>query len=322
MKYCKITAVLCAFEIALILSGCTLKKSETESKQNENSEEAVKMEKTERTFIKNEIAGDCPESYKEMREDVYYGGVLHPSYYSNTCKMERYLSILLPAGYDENKKYPVVYFQHGIFGDENCMVNDPANCFKEISANLAADGKAPEMIIVFGNMYATDDPAQKPGFDEKAVAPYDNYINELVNDIMPFVEKNYAVKEGRENTAICGFSMGGRESLYIGLQRPDLFGYIGAISPAPGLVPAHDWAMEHKGMLEESEVHFAEGAPLPKLFMLCCGTNDGTVGQFPKSYHNLLVKNNVDHVWFEVMGADHNADAIRSGLYYFLSNIF
>ena len=114
----------------------------------------------------------------------------------------------------------------------------------------------------------------------------------------------------------------GRESLYIGLNRSDLFGYIGAIAPAPGLVPSKDWAMSHPGMMQESELHFKEGNPLPEFLMVCCGTQDSVVGQFPKTYHRILETNKVEHTWFEVLNADHNDLAIRSGFCYFAMNIF
>lgn len=81
----------------------------------------------------------------------------------------------------------------------------------------------------------------------EGIAPYDNFINDLANDLMPFIEENYSVLTGRENQAIAGFSMGGREALYIGFTRPDLFGYVLAIAPAPGLTPGTDWAMTHPG---------------------------------------------------------------------------
>ena len=54
---------------------------------------------------------------------------------------------------------------------------------------------------------------------------------------MAWLKKNFSILEGRENTAITGFSMGGREALAIGLAHPELFAYIGAIAPAPGLTP-------------------------------------------------------------------------------------
>jgi len=315
--------ILCALTLLSCASTNTGSSKDSGSTKNQNTETEANME-TKKDFITNGYAGDCPSEYADFRLDgVNYGKIDHVIYHSNTCKMDRPFSILLPASYDGVKKYPVVYFQHGIFGDENCIIRDENNRIRQITANLAADGKAPEMIFVFGHMFATDDPNQKPGFNAKNVLPYDNFINELVNDLMPYVESHYSVLTGRENTAVCGFSMGGRESLYIGLQRPDLFAYIGAIAPAPGLVPSRDGFMAHEGQFaSEEEMKFPEEMPLPELLMVCCGTIDGTVGQFPKSYHKIFEKNGVEHVWFEVLSANHDSMAIRSGLYYFVSHIF
>ena len=108
----------------------------------------------------------------------------------------------------------------------------------------------------------------------------------------------------------------------MGPAGAQLFGYVGAIAPAPGLVPGKDWAMSHPGMISEEEMKFKEDAVLPEVLMVCCGTNDGTVGQFPKTYHNIFKRNEVDHIWFEVMGADHNSHAIRSGFYQFMLRVF
>lgn len=302
--------ILAAFSA---LSGCasTNKKTETEE-----------VFIVKREFITGGLAGDCPVEVKTKRAEVPTGTVTHVKYYSNTCKMERPFNIWLPASYDGQKEFPVVYFQHGIFCDENTIINDEKNAIKEIVSNLVADGEAKDMIIVFGNMFATTDPNQKPSFNEKDVLPYDNFINELVNDLMPYVETHYKVLKGRENTAVCGFSMGGRESLFIGLSRPDLFGYVGAIAPAPGLVEAKDWAMTHKGQLAESDLAFKENQEIPEFFMICCGTNDSVVGQYPKTYHKILEKNETAHTWFEVIGADHNDLAIRSGFYWFVKHLF
>jgi hypothetical protein len=49
--------------------------------------------------------------------------------------------------------------------------------------------------------------------------------------------------------------------------------------------------------------------------MICCGTRDGVVGKFPESYHNIMTTNKVEHLWYEVPGADHDSNAIKSGLY-------
>lgn len=269
-----------------------------------------------------EIEDDCPVETYEKREGVEYGTVHHVTYFSNTTNCERGFNIILPPNYSEDKKYPLIFLLHGIFGNEHVLIDDENNKIVEILGNLKADGKAKEMILVLPHMYATGDPNMQPSFDPKSVLPYDNFINDLVNDLLPYVREHYSVLTDRDHQAIAGFSMGGRETLFIGLQRPDIFGYVCAIAPAPGLVPGKDWAMEHPGQLSEDEVKFKEGDELPHLLMVCCGSQDGTVGQFPKSYHEIFERNGVKHVWYEVPGADHNSQAIRSGLNNFLKTIF
>ena len=330
-----ISGLILLIGVAIMNTSCNKKTPENSFVQNQQEGSLSSLLQNHPAEAKTEVTSDANTdiSQKEMvaplsadvyqnRDDVKYGSVKHETYYSNTCKMERGFSILLPASYDGQKKFPVVYFQHGIFGDEYGTINDENNKINQITANLAADGKAKEMIMVFGHMYATDNPEQKPGFDAVAIKPYDNFLNELINDLMPYIESHYSVLTGRQNTALCGFSMGGRESLYMGLVRPDLFGYIGAISPAPGLVPGKDNFMVHEGSLKEDEVHYPESMPKPEYVMICCGTTDSVVGQFPKSYHLLFEKNGIEHDWFEIMGADHDNKAIRTGLYYFIQKIF
>lgn len=76
--------------------------------------------------------------------------------------------------------------------------------------------------------------------------------------------------------------------------------------------------MTHPGQLAEEELCFADQENLPELLMLCCGTKDGVVGQFPSGYHRILEQNGTEHLWYEVPGADHDSQAIRSGLYNFM----
>lgn len=265
--------------------------------------------------INDEIDVKCPASVTITRKDVTYGAFTHGTYYSETCGMDRGYCILLPADYSTEKKYPVLYLLHGIFGNEYSFSQDSSNKIKEIVGNMAADGYIEETIIVCPDMYAKTDPAQKPGFDGESCLPYDNFINDLVNDLMPYIEKEYSVLTGRENTYLAGFSMGGRETLFITLQKPELFGYVCAISAAPGIVATTDKFMTHPGMLEESEVKFTEDAVTPEVFILCCGSKDSVVGQYPKSYHEMLEANGSEHIWYEIPGADHDNDAIKSGLF-------
>ena len=273
-----------------------------------------------RAATMEEIPERCPAEILQLNRETTYGQIKHETYFSNTCKCDRGFNIFLPASYDNEHIYPVLYLLHGIFGNEYSFTGDQNLKIKELLSNMSSSGLSEEMIVVFPDMYATSDPDIKPGFDAASVAPYDNFINDLVNDLMPFIEKNYSVKTGRDNTAICGFSMGGRETLYISIKRSDLFAYAGAIAPAPGVVPARDWAMEHNGQMTEEEFKYSQ--PLPKLAMICCGTKDSVVGQFPKSYHELFEKNAVSHYWYEVTGADHDNTTIQSGLFHFLQFVF
>lgn len=289
----------------------------SEALKNDNPTAVTDVEKSGEV----EIVTECPNEAVAKREGVEYPRFTHFTYYSETCGMERGANILLPAGYSESKKYPVLYMLHGIFGDENSFVGDSSNGMQTIWTNMALDGVAEEMIVVLPNMYAKTEESQAPGFSAEACLPYDNFVNDLAADLMPYIEANYSVLCGRENTAVAGFSMGGRETLYISLLKPELFGYVCAISPAPGLVPGEDHFMKHPGSLKEEEVCFADGVTQPQI-MILCGTKDSVVGTFPKSYHELMEKNGVEHIWYEVPGADHDNRTIKSGIYNFLHRVF
>ena len=285
-------------------------------KTDEITEEVMSADEKDTEIVWNdEIEERCPAVYTSNRSGVDYGAYTHGTYYSETCKTERGYSILLPADYSTEKQYPVLYMLHGIFGDEYSFSNDTGNRIKEIVGNLAADGLIEETIVVCPNMYAADDPEQKPGFTAEACLPYDNFINDLVNDLMPHIEKEYSVLTGRKNTYLAGFSMGGRETIYITLQRPELFGYVCAISAAPGVVPTTDKFMEHPGQMSEEEMHFAEDAVAPNVFIICCGSRDSVVGTYPQTYHEILERNGSAHIWYEINGADHDNNAVNSGIY-------
>ena len=280
-----------------------------------DNEVSAEISDKKEVVLDDSIEERCPLKYSSSRQDVRYGEFSHGTYYSQTCSAERGYSILLPADYSEDEQYPVLYLLHGIFGDEYSFSNDPGNSIREIVGNMAADGLINETVVVCPNMYASSDPSQKPAFTAEACIPYDNFINDLVNDLMPHIEKEYSVLTGRENTYLAGFSMGGRETIFITLRRPELFGYVCAISPAPGIVPTADKFMTHPGQMAEREMKFADDAVRPEVFIICCGTKDSVVGTYPESYHVLLEANGTDHIWYEITGADHDNNAIRSGLY-------
>ena len=267
-----------------------------------------------------EVSIKAPAEYTKKKSDVSYGEIITTTYYSTTCGRDKNVIIALPAGYTEEKVYPVTYVLHGVGGSEKDMIGNGSNGVYVIAANLAAEGKAKEMILVFPNMYSSATQASFSGIDHENMAAYDNFVNDMANDLMPFINENYSTATGRENTAVVGFSMGGRESLCLGFSRPDLFGYVGAIAPAPGLTPGKDMFLDHIGTFKEEELVFAEDSPY--FLMICSGDKDSVVGKFPLSYHNILTTNEVSHIWWEIPGSNHGDPAISSGLYNFCRAAF
>ena len=195
------------------------------------------------------------------------------------------------------------------------------NGIEYILGNHLADGNAKEMIVVLPNMFAA--PAgSKPALSDEGLKGYDNFVNDLTNDLMPYIERNYSVATGRDNTAIAGFSMGGRETLFIGVTTANKFGYVGTMCPAPGVTPGKDQFMSHKGQLREDQFKVSNHAYDPYVLMIAAGTNDNVVGTFPKQYHNILTRNGQSHLYYEVPGAGHDNTSIASGLNNFIRAIF
>lgn len=268
--------------------------------------------------IKNTITTNVPGSATQQNG----GGKMESiKYYSNLARKQKAADVLLPANYDKNKKYPVMYVNHGIFGTEKSM-QDESNGIRSMANNLAASGEAKEMIIVYTAMYTCPTKDNCSGFSAEECKYYDDFREDLIDCLMPYINQNYSTYTDREHTAISGFSMGGREALYIGLTKPEYFGYIGCACPAPGVTPAQDMFMTHPGNMQKSELKFKDGEPTPYVFLITGGTNDGTVGTFPKEYHETLTSNGVEHQWQEIQGGGHDASCIVPMYYNFIKNIF
>ena len=271
-------------------------------------------------MAKMNLVNKCPSGVDSKQGGTQYGSITKKSYFSTTTQTTRKCNVILPANYSTSKKYPVMYVLHGIGGNEDSMIGDN---IVAIPGNLAKQGKAKEFIIVCPDQYApAPGTATDFAFNQAYFDGYDNFINDLTKDLMPYIAQNYSVATGRENTAICGFSMGGRNALYIGYARPDLFGYVGAFSPAPGVTPGNDFSGMHKGLFTENDFRIKDSRYVPYVTLISCGTNDSVVGTFPKSYHEILTRNNQPHVWVEVPGADHDNTAINAGYYNFVSAAF
>lgn len=250
-----------------------------------------------------------PDASRNEQAGVQYGTVKSGSYYSTTCKRNKPYNILLPANYSSSKKYPVLYCMHGYWENQDRMIikGNGTMYTRQIIGNAIAAGEAEDMIVVFPYIYSSATQDNCSGMDDANNAAYDNFINDLVVDLMPHIESTYSVKTGRDNTAITGFSMGGRESLLIGMKRSDLFGYVGAICPAPGVTGAFKWNSDEEA---------------PHLLFITAGSNDTVVYSNPENYHNNFTKNGVPHIWHYVNGGYHGDNSIHAHMYNFVRAIF
>ena len=181
---------------------------------------------------------------------------------------------------------------------------------RALIGNAIASGEAKDMIVVCPDIYSSATQAACSAMDDTNNAAYDNFINDLTKDLMPYIEANYPVKTGRDNTAVTGFSMGGRESLLIGMKRPDLFGYVGAICPAPGV----------NDVIQPSDFKYTGTEPY--LLLLTAGGNDTVVYSTPSGYNDILNDNGVPHIWHYVNGGYHGGNSMSAHLYNFVRWIF
>ena len=257
---------------------------------------------------------DPPAGFDAKVDGVTYGKTLLRSYPSTTTGRNRKVMILLPPDYDETKEYPVLYLLHGIGGDENEWAGGRPTW---VIGNLIHAGEAKEMIVVMPNIRARENDKANASdmYTPEHFKAFDNFINDLRDDLLPYMAENFPIAKGPENTAVAGLSMGGREALYIGLNMPDAFGYIGAFCPAPGVLPYP----AEEGLFQTDAFKAADGtAPY---ILINAGSYDGTVGDWPKTCADTLTANGTANTFYVTKGG-HDFTVWKHGLYNFARNIF
>jgi enterochelin esterase-like enzyme len=262
-----------------------------------------------------------PNDYNTYIQGNTYGTLQSFTYYSKITKTMRPANIILPYNYSKDKKYPVLYMLHGIGGDQNSWCWGNSCSLLTMAGNLVSAGKAEDMIIVMPYIRVSATPETNI-FAADNFKYYDLFKDELINNLMPYMEKHYSIKTGRENTAVAGFSMGGRESLNIGISRPDLFGYTGAFCPAPGIFEETDMGVHDKGLFPSQKAFtIPDEYKNNTVIMIVKGTTDMVVNEFPQTYHTALVNNKVPHYFYETEGG-HEERVWGHGYYNFLQRIF
>ena len=284
---------------------------QTESQKESQPEERQDTEENGMGRYKDIITELPPDGYDTKREGVTYPEFEKRSYFSQTAERETFYNVLLPADYSEDKQYPVLYILHGFYDNEDWMARDKV-ALSQILTNLQLDGEAEEMIVVLPYIFCSKELEYTTGMDAENCLAYDNFVNDLETDLMAEISKNFSVAEGRENTAVTGFSMGGRESLFIGVTHPEQFGYIGACCPAPGLAP---------GQISPEELNFDDDAE-PYVLMISSSNSDGVVGSFPNTYRGYLDANGEEFLSHVMEKTGHDHTSVKPHLYNFLRTLF
>jgi len=180
-----------------------------------------------------EVPGDSPSFYDSR--PVPHGEVRMVDYESKTFGVTRTVWIYTPPNYEKSTaKFPVLYLLHGNGEAFNGWVmNGRANTILD---NLIADKKAQPMIMVMPQGHALQAPNVGPlvRITGETTMFSPRFPNDLLEEVVPLVERNYRVLANADNRAIAGLSMGGGQAFSIGLTHPELFHYVLGFSAAIG----------------------------------------------------------------------------------------
>ena len=258
-----------------------------------------------------------PASLSWELNNVPHGNVVHQYYHSDLIGDDRDFYVYTPPLYDPTSKaeYPVLYLLHGLGGDASAWTQLGSNVILD---NLIARGKAKPMIMVSPLGYAIANPGK--GLPSRSADPkkhFDTYFGifaaSLLNEVIPIVEKTYRVAKDRDSRAIVGFSSGGAQSFYVGLNNIDKFAYVAGFSnalltypdsgaggpPPPGRkpYPPLDPAVFSRVFPSLDEKSLAQ----LRLLWISCGTQDPLVPH-NRQFRDWLKAKNVQIKYLETPG--------------------
>jgi enterochelin esterase family protein len=249
-------------------------------------------------------------------KDFPHGLVNENIYFSKLTNSFRRCFVYTPAEYEKNpqKRYPVLYLQHGSFEDETGWASQgKANLILD---NLIAAGKAVPMIIVMDNGYA-----YKSQTGEITGRPASVFEEVMINEIIPMIDAKFRTVADREHRAIAGLSMGANQTMRIIMNNLDKFASYGGYSGTSNY-PSSD-EIDPATFLDGK---FKDGAALNKqlkVFWLGLGTKEpnpfpGSVGAFRK----MLDKQVIKYVYYESPETAHEWLTWRRSLHQYVQLLF
>ncbi len=254
------------------------------------------------------VANVSSPGFDSKRDGIPAGRIDTVTYMSKTVGVNRKALVYTPPGFSKKKKYPVLYLLHGIGGDEREWLKNGQP--QVILDNLYADKKVEPMIVVMPNGRAMkDDRAIGNMFDSARVQAFSVFEKDLLNDLVPFIEKKYPTYTDREHRAIAGLSMGGGQALNFGLGNLEKFAWVGGFSSAPNTRLPEVLVPDPK----------TTKAKL-KLLWISCGDADGLMS-FSKRTHDYLYEKGVPHIFYIEPGA-HDFTVWKNDLCLFSQFLF
>jgi enterochelin esterase-like enzyme len=255
-----------------------------------------------------QVVGHAPDGFDVRRPGLMTGKIDTVTYDSKTVGVKRRTLVYTPPGFSKREKYPVLYLLHGIGGDEKEWLRHGHP--QIVLDNLYAESKIEPMIVVLPNGRAMkDDRSGGNVFDSTKVKAFSTFEKDLLNDLIPFIEKSYPVYRDREHRAIAGLSMGGGQALNFGMGNLDKFAWVGGFSSAPNTKRP-----------EELLPDPADAASKLKLLWLSCGDKDNLL-IFTKRTHDYLKQKRVPHIYYIEPGV-HDFKVWKNGLFMFSQLLF
>lgn len=309
--------------IILLISTLLFSACGTESASTADTATAdTSAEKTAFDPYATENRYDIPDEMYEKQEGVDYGTLEQDvTYYSTVAGDNKQCNVLLPAGFDSDKTYPVMYVVHGFDADHNSHLY-PDSYLVLLYGNLLHEELTVPMILVGIDMY-TDKLADKEDKTyEQLRYIYDKVIDEIHADLMPFIESHYPVSAERKDTAVAGVSEGGAKSLCIGFNWLDEFGWIASFAPDGNVIPTgrDSGSFWTDPYMQEFPQPTADN--MPYYVYMAVGSEDPWNIDCTFFYRDTLDKMGVKNRTDYVDGYGHDVKFWRQCYYNFLSKAF
>ena len=226
--------------------------------------------------------------------DVPHGAIAEHFFHSSVVGDQRNFFVYTPPGYDPaaKKRYPVLYLLHGF--SDSAVGWTAVGHANVIMDNLIAQGHTKPMIVVMPLGYGAPEiltNTHSLSHGDLRQRNYDRFRESLFTEVIPMVEKTYRVDPDRNSRAIAGLSMGGAESLLVGLNALDRFAWIGAFSEG-GLPDDFPTTFPNLDSHANAKLH---------LLWIACGTEDGLIAPNRK-LREWLASKDIHHVDIETPG--------------------